>query len=164
MPRSRNTALQRYQKEIWKMKHDKTNPTHETSDAQTNKNCKRGTALEQSVGKLLKEAIWSQNTRKPQTGPRPARPQTLTVWRQPYETIWIGSFHLVYEMTNRRAIKEGRKVINHKWVKNHTCSFPQNIRHSEALLGVMGNRGIMSFISREQGNTSLNMKGTVKQM
>ena len=67
-------------------------------------------------------------------------------------------------MTNRRAIKEGRKVINHKWVKNLTCSFPQNIHHSEALLGVMGNRGIMSFISREQGNTSLKMKGTGKQM
>ena len=33
-----------------------------------------------------------------------------------------------------------------------------------ALRGVIGNRGIMSFISGEQGNTSLKMKGTGGQM
>ena len=36
--------------------------------------------------------------------------------------------------------------------------------NSEALQGVMGNRGIMSFISGEQWNTSLKMKGTGEQM
>ena len=35
---------------------------------------------------------------------------------------------------------------------------------NEALPGVMGKRGILSFISGEQGNTSLNMKGTGEQM
>ena len=34
---------------------------------------------------------------------------------------------------------------------------------SQALPGVMGNRGIMSFISGEQGNTCLKMKGTGEQ-
>ena len=34
---------------------------------------------------------------------------------------------------------------------------------SEALPGVLGNRGIMSFISGEQENTSLKMKGTGEQ-
>ena len=33
----------------------------------------------------------------------------------------------------------------------------------EALQGVLGNRGIMSFISGEQVNTSLKMKGTGEQ-
>ena len=35
--------------------------------------------------------------------------------------------------------------------------------HNEALPGVLGNRRIMSFISGEQENTSLKMKGTGEQ-
>ena len=35
---------------------------------------------------------------------------------------------------------------------------------TEALPGVMGNRGIMSFISEQQGNTSLRMKVTGEQI
>ena len=43
--------------------------------------------------------------------------------------------------------------------------FPiQEMINIEALPGVVGNRGIMSFISGEQGNTSLKMKGTGEQM
>ena len=34
----------------------------------------------------------------------------------------------------------------------------------DALPGVMGKRGIMSFISGKQGNTSLKMNGTGEQM
>ena len=40
-------------KESWEINNDKTNATYETSDAQRKKNCNRGTALEQLVGKLL---------------------------------------------------------------------------------------------------------------
>ena len=43
------------------------------------------------------------------------------------------------------------------------CSLSTCLVHSETLPGDMGNRGIMSFISREQGNTSLKMKETGEQ-
>ena len=53
-PQSRSTALPRHQmKERWETNNDKTNATYETTDAQTKKNCNRGTALEQSVEKIL---------------------------------------------------------------------------------------------------------------
>ena len=42
------------------------------------------------------------------------------------------------------------------------CFFEQ-VTSSEALPGVLGNRGIMSFISGEQENTNLKMKGTGEQ-
>ena len=47
--------------------------------------------------------------------------QTLIVRRQPFETDWEGSHHLVWGTTQCRAIKEGSKV------NNRACSLPQNI-------------------------------------
>ena len=63
-------------------------------------------------------AIWSQHTRKLQAG---AWPQTLIVKHRPSKTDSVrGPTHL-------RAVKEGSKVINHTWDKNHVCSSPQNV-------------------------------------
>ena len=56
------------------------------------------------------------------------------------------------------GIKANRK--SQVEAQNLRCISPLN----EALPGVMGNRGIMSFILGEQGNTSLKMKGTGEQM
>ena len=54
MPQSRSTTLRRHKKkERWRTNKDKTNTTYETTDAQTKKNCNRGTALGRSVGKLV---------------------------------------------------------------------------------------------------------------
>ena len=53
MPQSRSTVFPRHlKKERWGSNHDKINATYEITSAQTKKNCNRGTALEQSVGKV----------------------------------------------------------------------------------------------------------------
>ena len=54
MPQSRSTALPRLQKKEWWGKIQTTqNTTYEATDAQTKKNCNRGTDWERSVVKLL---------------------------------------------------------------------------------------------------------------
>ena len=65
--------------------------------------------------------IWSQNTRKPHTGPNHRQ------WQS-------GAYHLKqieegpsFSLTHRLAIKEKRKVINHNCVNSHACTLSQNI-------------------------------------
>ena len=54
MLQSRSTALPRHQqKERWGTKNNKTNATYETTNAQTKKNCNRGTALERTEEMLV---------------------------------------------------------------------------------------------------------------
>ena len=43
------------------------------------------------------------------------------------ETDWARSNHLVWGPTHHHVIKAESEVINHNWVKNHACSYPQNV-------------------------------------
>ena len=70
-------------------------------------------------------AIWSQNTRKPQTRLWQAWPQKLIVRYWPSETFLGGRCHLICGKTHHHAIKEGSKAINHNLVNNHACSLSQ---------------------------------------
>ena len=70
--------------------------------------------------------------------------QTLIVKRQPSETDLGGSRNLVWGPTNRSAIKEGSKVINHTWVNKYARSLPQNI-HVGTLLFVASDNLLKLF-------------------
>ena len=62
------------------------------------------------MGKEQK-AEWRSQHKKTTNRKQCARPQML----------------LVRIRTHLRTMKKGTKIVNHNWVNNHACSFPQNI-------------------------------------
>ena len=112
MSQSQSTVLPGHQtKERWGTNKDKTNPTYETTDTVTKRNCNSGTVLERSVGKY-----WGYNqSYSHETSPlilmQPQITDTVKPrWPEHRLLVYLGWFELVFESL-RHSSDSPRKQI-----------------------------------------------------